>query len=74
MRKLQKSIYCLRQASRNWYQKFSKAIICHGFKESKADHSMFIFWEDFVHAIALIYVNDILLLGNNGEKNKKVSL
>lgn len=55
--KLQKSIYCLHQASKNLYQKFTKALVRNGFKQSKVDHSMFVFRKGHTHLIAFIYVD-----------------
>ncbi|XP_071687525.1 secreted RxLR effector protein 161-like [Rutidosis leptorrhynchoides] len=39
--RLKKSIYGLKQASRNWYHKFTQALIALGFCRSEADHSLF---------------------------------
>ncbi|KAI3723909.1 hypothetical protein L2E82_35671 [Cichorium intybus] len=70
--KLHKSIYGLKQASRNWYQKFTKALISDNFRQSKADHSMFVYKTEKIHIIALIYVDDILLMGNDIQKIEEV--
>ncbi|CAH9145017.1 unnamed protein product [Cuscuta epithymum] len=63
--KLQKSLYGLRQASRNWYHKFTQALNGIGFRQSRADHSLFIFRQGLVTTFALIYVDDVILAGND---------
>ncbi|CAH9129521.1 unnamed protein product [Cuscuta epithymum] len=63
--KLQKSLYGLRQASRNWYHKFTQALTQIGFRQSKADHSLFIFSQGPINTFALIYVDDVILAGND---------
>ncbi|CAH9133273.1 unnamed protein product [Cuscuta epithymum] len=63
--KLQKSLYGLRQASRNWYHKFTQSLLKVGFRQSHADHSLFIFRRGLVQTFALIYVDDVILAGND---------
>ncbi|GJS88300.1 putative RNA-directed DNA polymerase [Tanacetum coccineum] len=66
--KLKKSLYGLKQASRNWYQKFTHSLLDVGFKQSHADHSLFIFKEKDAFVAALIYVDDVVLVGNDPHK------
>lgn len=63
--KLKKSIYGLKQASRNWYYKFTRSLISLGYKQSKADHSLFIYKNGDAYVAALIYVDDVILVGND---------
>ena len=66
--RLRKSIYGLKQASRNWYHKFTDALIDLRFKQSKADHSLFIYRQKSIFVAALIYVDDVILVGNDMAK------
>ncbi|XP_022014725.1 uncharacterized mitochondrial protein AtMg00810-like [Helianthus annuus] len=66
--KLKKSLYGLKQASRNWYQKFTNSLSDIGFKQTGADHSLFIFRDKEIFITALIYVDDVVLVGNNLKK------
>lgn len=63
--KLNKSIYGLKQASRQWYSKLSDLLISLGYVHSNADHSLFtkLYGYDFI--ILLVYLDDIVLSGNN---------
>lgn len=59
--KLLKSLYGLKQASRQWNIKLTTALIDAGYKQSSHDHSLFTkhCGDDIV--VLLIYVDDILL-------------
>lgn len=70
--KLRKSLYGLRQASRNWYHKFTRAIIALGFRQSRADHSLFIYKRGKVYVVVLIYVDDVILAGNDTGKIQEI--
>ena len=63
--KLQRSLYGLKQAPQAWFQWFSEFLLQLGFQESMCDYSLFVFNQRGVYLILLIYVDDILLTGNN---------
>nr|KAJ0220460.1 hypothetical protein LSAT_V11C200053520 [Lactuca sativa] len=56
------------KASNNWYQEFTNAILELGFNQSKADHSLFIHCKREGFVVALIYVDDVIILGDNTQK------
>lgn len=63
--KLQKSLYGLKQASRNWYSKLSTVLLSAGFKQSQADHSLFTRHTGPNILVVLVYVDDLLVTGND---------
>jgi hypothetical protein len=63
--RLNKSLYGLKQASRNWFSKFSTSIQAAGFQQSKADYSLFTRVNGNSLTAVLIYVDDILVTDNS---------
>jgi hypothetical protein len=63
--KLNKSIYGLKQASRQWYSKLSDSLISLGYSHSNVDYSLFTKTCNNKFTALLIYVDDIVLTGND---------
>ncbi|XP_022020159.1 uncharacterized mitochondrial protein AtMg00810-like [Helianthus annuus] len=63
--KLQKSLYGLKQTSRQWYENLSDVLKSKGYIRSSNDHSLFSkqMGDSIVHVV--VYVDDILLTGND---------
>ena len=63
--KLVKSLYGLEQASRQWNAKLFATILGLGFIQSQADHSLFVHSSDSHFIALLIYVDDMIITGND---------
>jgi len=63
--KLNKYLYGLKQASRQWNAKLTSALIQFGFTQSTTDYSLFVQKTRTAFIIILIYVDDIVIAGNN---------
>lgn len=63
--RLHKSIYGLKQASRQWYLKLSNTLKGMGFQKSNADHTLFIKFASGVLMGVLVYVDDIMIVSNS---------
>ena len=63
--KLQKSLYGLKQASRQWFNKLTSSLLSYGYVQSLADISLFTKVTSSTITILLVYVDDIILAGNS---------
>ncbi|GJS32458.1 putative RNA-directed DNA polymerase, partial [Tanacetum coccineum] len=63
--KLQKSLYGLKQAPRKWNEKLTSVLVDYGFQQSKNDYSLYTKSKGNSFVILLVYVDDILITGND---------
>ncbi|KAM2668187.1 hypothetical protein EV2_019802 [Malus domestica] len=70
--KLHKSIYGLKQSPRAWYAKLSSVLNSVGFTRSNADSSLFVRTGAVGKLVVLIYVDDLIITGDNAEEISKL--
>ncbi|RVW75477.1 Retrovirus-related Pol polyprotein from transposon TNT 1-94 [Vitis vinifera] len=63
--RLKRSIYGLKQASRQWYRKFDQVITSFGFKENTIDQCIYLKFSERKFIILVLYVDDILLASSD---------
>jgi hypothetical protein len=63
--KLQKSIYGLKQASRNWNIRFDEVVKGFGFIKNEEEPCVYEMASGSAVAFLVLYVDDILLIGND---------
>jgi hypothetical protein len=65
--RLNRSLYCLKQAPRAWYNRFASYLASIGFIEAKSDTSLFIYrrGEDIIYL--LLYVDGIVLTASTAD-------
>ncbi|CAA7050582.1 unnamed protein product [Microthlaspi erraticum] len=63
--KLNKAVYGLKQAPRAWYNELRTFLLQYGFHNSLSDASLFIYNHGGVCLYMLVYVDDMVITGNN---------
>jgi hypothetical protein len=59
--KFLKSLYGLKQASRQWFKKLTQFLYVHGFVQAISDHTLFTKTTYTCFTMILVYVDDIIL-------------
>lgn len=65
MCRVRKSLYGLKQEPSCWFAKLSAALKQYGFTQSYADYSLFSLRKGNIELHVLVYVNDLIIAGNN---------
>lgn len=70
--KLKRALYGLKQAVRAWFEKLKTTLITLGFQNSKSNIFLFIFKKDKVVIYLIVYVDNILVIGNDESQIKHI--
>lgn len=62
--RLRKSLYGLKQAPWCWFSKLADSLCAYGFKQTRSDYSLFVYYQNGVSLRVLVYVDDLIILGN----------
>ena len=65
---LRRSLYGLKQSPHAWFDRFRRAIIQMDYKQSNADHTLFFQHNKNKIAILIVYVDDIVVTGDDSEE------
>jgi RecJ-like exonuclease len=66
--KLKKALYGLKQSPKAWFDKFSKAMISFGNRQSNANHTLFIKYCRGKITLLIVYVDDMVVIGDDKEE------
>ena len=66
--RLKKTLYGLKQSLRAWFGRFTTTMKKFGYEQSNFDHTLFLKKEKGRITCLIIYVDDIVITGNNEEE------
>ena len=70
--KLKKALYGLKQSPRAWFGRFTTTIKRFGHRQSNSDHNLFLRKNGNQITCLVIYVDDMVITGNNAQKIDKL--
>jgi len=62
---ISKILYDLKQAPKQWHEKFDETMLSNGFKINESDKCIYVKHAAMGYVIVCLYVDDLLILGNN---------
>jgi hypothetical protein len=65
--RLRRALYGLKQATRAWFERFISVITAAGFSSSEHDPALFVHVSPKGRTLLLLYVDDMLVTGDNSE-------
>src|SRR5262249_20478263 len=68
--KLKKSLYGLKQSPRAWFGRFTKSMKAFGYHQCNSDHTLFLKKQQGKITTLIIYVDDMVVTGNDAEERK----
>jgi hypothetical protein len=72
--KLKKALYGLKQSPRAWFGRFARVMMAIGYRQSQGDHTLFIKHSPLGGVTALlVYVNDIIVTGDDDKEQQILS-
>jgi hypothetical protein len=72
--KLEKALYGLKQSPRTWFGRFCKAMKNYGYNQGDSDHTMFFKRTEGKIAILIIYVDDMIITGDDKVEIEKLQM
>lgn len=72
--KLRRSLYGLKQASREWNAKLTTQLVKFGFEQSMHEHCLFILKSEGCLVILQVYIDDVLFTGTSNVKINEVKM
>ncbi|WVZ73920.1 hypothetical protein U9M48_022171 [Paspalum notatum var. saurae] len=63
--RLRRSLYCLKQAPRAWFQRFAFVVTAAGFSVSAHDPALFVHTSSRGRTLLLLYVDDMIIIGDD---------
>ena len=68
--RLKKSLYGLKQSSRAWFGRFTNSMKTFGYRQSNADHTLFMKHNNGKLTVLIIYVDDMIVTGDDDDERR----